>query len=748
MSQTYPLDTTGVNPDNKVVGEEHTITLINDRSFNFIVPTFGPFFATGFKIWKEDGANLLPLVQGVDWQYAFQYTGPSLAWGKPVYGGISFIDTLFEGKVIIDYQNVGGDQVLDLPAITEVIANIKLNPRVATWEQVTGKPQIFPPNDHPWDFDHLKGTEALSEGLLLISEAITNKAVTSIDAHLMDMDNPHETSKTQVGLGLVSNFPPASAQQAIEGTSADTLLTPATLHATLVDLGILQFSADFKTFQEHIHKEGNVHNMNKSHIGLGLVENLAVATTADILARKKVRKYVTMEGLIDFINLYGCQPIDNPEIDYPPKGALLSEYCQDLKRMGVYATGMNGTYEEIIELDAVRCGYVAPRPIQHPPFGTILQTYCIGLDEFALIADGYGGSGQRIFKLNSQTCGATGPSPGTNPAEGTLLGSRCDGTTLVKTVANGTGGSREERENASPSCPGGTTGHPAAGTLLRTQCQGVNQMAIRANGSGGEYAEVMTVNSPDCGYRAPNPPPPPPTQPPYVPPPPQPPEPPPTPKLAIHMTSMGAAVVPIGSCIKSRTTWSGVVPGRSYTIQFFHRQSSSGTWYPYYSPTVRTPTATSETMDLPLCNDGDFPYKMFSFWAQITDNASGESARYDMSAGYTVNRSLSLKINSSSSSVTGNHQNQWNVQVQFTDFATPGAINGGNVSFKMMMSGATNNSGAPMNVKMNSVGAYTANFQSTLAGAGTSQVWVVATFTDFNGNTVTTESNKVTMVLS
>jgi hypothetical protein len=47
---SYALDTTGQLPANLIVGETHTVTAVNDRTYHFIIPTFAPFHANSVRL--------------------------------------------------------------------------------------------------------------------------------------------------------------------------------------------------------------------------------------------------------------------------------------------------------------------------------------------------------------------------------------------------------------------------------------------------------------------------------------------------------------------------------------------------------------------------------------------------------------------------------------------------------------------------------------------------------------------------
>lgn len=501
VQYSYPLDITGTSSVNKVTSEVHTVTAVNNRNYHFLIPVFAPFFAESVKLYKRVGQNLVPLVMGVDWHPALSFMGASFALGKPVYGAISFIDIDFTGEVeITEYQTLGDKYTLDVPTMTEVIANIVFNPRGASWEQITGLQEMFPSVDHPWNFDDLKGQEELIDQMVSIEEAILAAAA---GANALQPPMP---TKNDIGLSLVQNFGPSNTLTGIAGLSNDTVVTPMVLRAVLDNLGLLNMAETLALFQSHNSNRDNPHMLTKQQIDLGLVENLQVATATDIAGRRKVRRYVTLDGLIDYISMYGCKPCEEKDEVYAPADSLLKSYCDGVKKMGVYANGTGGSYEKVMEVNSADCGYLPPAPLPaHPPQGTVLNYYCVAGDRYATYADGYGGSFTRLLQVNSTDCGYTGapPTGPTNPAAGTLLSQRCEGTTLVKVLANGTGGSYDQRTENSSQCT--TTSYPPNGQLISTFCAGTTLKGTYANGTGGTYEGVVEMNSAGCGYTAPTP---------------------------------------------------------------------------------------------------------------------------------------------------------------------------------------------------------------------------------------------------
>lgn len=456
MPYAYDLDTTGVKPENLIENERHTVTSANDKDYTFIIPVAAPFFSESVKLYLEEGTNLTLLTEGVDYGFSLHFQSASKAIAKPIYAGISFFRELSSAQILVTYQTVGGEWTLDQAKMSETLANIIYNPRGLTWEEVTNIQKLFPPVAHIWDYRNMVGQEGPTKALNDIAQAIASKPQSQGQAQT-------PVTKTTIGLGRVENYPPASVQETIAGTKDDAVITPAALKAALQALGLLECSDNIKALSDHIKDKNNPHQTTADSVGLGYVENLPVATAGDILAKRQVRKYLTLDMFFQFKHLYGCTP-GKDEAAFAPKGALAATYCTpSFINMGVYHNGQGGTYEEVIELDSKRCGYREPPKVQNPTRGSILDRFCDQLgDLWGYVADGNGNATTQLLQKQSSECNkAPTPQPGPNyPAAGTFIRKECKGKDLYHIVADGKGGEKEEFKQSNSADCGGATPPP------------------------------------------------------------------------------------------------------------------------------------------------------------------------------------------------------------------------------------------------------------------------------------------------
>jgi hypothetical protein len=174
------------------------------------------------------------LVEGVDYFLVLPYEAATRSIGIPVYGGISLNNSLTNGIISLDYQTIGGDWVSDRDQSLTVIYEKMYNPRTTYWDVVTSKPYEFPPINHDLEIKDTFGQDELIQAVNNIAESLLDgsKSLTIV-THISDLENPHNVTKEQLGIGNVENCGVATSTEVSEGTSTNTLVTPATLTVKL-----------------------------------------------------------------------------------------------------------------------------------------------------------------------------------------------------------------------------------------------------------------------------------------------------------------------------------------------------------------------------------------------------------------------------------------------------------------------------------------------------------------------------------
>lgn len=224
----YPFDPTGLLESNHIVDEQHAVTDANFRDYYFVVPKFSPFFAQSIVVKHYNLDEVRELVPDVDYYPALQFVGATRSLTQAVYGAITLNSTIKSGIVSIEYRTVGGPWIADRNYVLERLAEKIYNPRLTLWETVTNVQEVFPPIDHNQAYGDMLGQRELIESIdklrdKMVESRQNNQAV----KHFIRTDNPHKVTKTQVGLSLVQNFSPASAQDTLRGQAQNLYVTPA-----------------------------------------------------------------------------------------------------------------------------------------------------------------------------------------------------------------------------------------------------------------------------------------------------------------------------------------------------------------------------------------------------------------------------------------------------------------------------------------------------------------------------------------
>ena len=303
---TYPLDETGQSPNNLVLGESHDLTTLTNRAF---VPNHGPFYTRNLVV-RQQGTGFV-LEPELHYKAAQLFSEATLKTGMEICSVIVIVDDTLGTQFSIDYQVLGGDYSASVYAIEQMIATLDLDARPITWGSILGKPTAFPPASHLHDLGDLYGFEYFVAALEGIRQAILtgdaasheeiyayidqrdNTIIASIqgfldllDDHTSDLNNPHQVTKTQVGLGLVQNYPQANSEESRLGFAQDRYMTPfGTRQAIIYQV--------LNPFQIHANNMVNPHQTTKAQVGLSEVQNFPIATLAEALAGVSTTSYLT-----------------------------------------------------------------------------------------------------------------------------------------------------------------------------------------------------------------------------------------------------------------------------------------------------------------------------------------------------------------------------------------------------------------------------------------------------------------------
>lgn len=328
----YPLDPTGINPNNKIIGEEHDLGAGINRA---IVPNYSAFYSASMVVYAEDRVE--PLIPNQHFIAAQLHADATAALDREVCMAVVIIDQSIMGKVRLEYQTVGGEFSVSVDALRQAIEDEDLDDRTVSWGDIIARPSAYPPAPHLHDIGDLYGFEYVVEALealraaILIGDEATHEEIrqwvryedsllrdriaetnVNLNTHIQDKTNPHAVTKAQVGLGNVLNYGVAQTADMVAATSNALYTTPIRVRDAINEHAI-------KPLNAHIARTDNPHAVTKAQVGLGLVANYNVASQADMIAGTSPSLYTTPILVKQAIDEHALKPlnahtarVDNP----------------------------------------------------------------------------------------------------------------------------------------------------------------------------------------------------------------------------------------------------------------------------------------------------------------------------------------------------------------------------------------------------------------------------------------------------
>ena len=160
------LDITGLNVNNRIINEPHTLSGATYRS---ISPTLGPFFGESLQV--RDGVTLLS--RGTDYQIVELHQEATLRYGKEISSVILVISPSVSSTVTVTYQALGGHYAYSDDSIANVYEAVINDNRPVGWSNIFNKPTEYPPTIHRHLLDDVFGFEPVVDVLERIKRAIT-----------------------------------------------------------------------------------------------------------------------------------------------------------------------------------------------------------------------------------------------------------------------------------------------------------------------------------------------------------------------------------------------------------------------------------------------------------------------------------------------------------------------------------------------------------------------------------------------
>lgn len=322
----YPYDKTAAAVTNLVVAEPHEVGVQLNR---MVAPNAGPYYSDTMVV--VNPATGKELVRGTDWKPQIPYIEASDTTERPVSNLVLILNPDIT-SVNITYQVPGGPFSTYIDAIVKLINQLQQDDRDVAWDNIIGKPVSFNPKPHlhyaptdlygleyeilaleeilraiqmgdvashdvlyqyienlrQWVKDELaKRDDQIADIYVQIERldkridqviADLQKLRDDLTAHIQDKNNPHATTKGQVGLGLVNNYATATNNDMTVGTATNLYVTPANVAFAISS----QWTNIGKPYVDaHINNKSNPHAVTAAQVGLGSVANYRMANDAE-----------------------------------------------------------------------------------------------------------------------------------------------------------------------------------------------------------------------------------------------------------------------------------------------------------------------------------------------------------------------------------------------------------------------------------------------------------------------------------
>ena len=224
----YDEDLYCSNPSNLITNEVQTLQTPGLDDYYFIIPFAAPFYVETLELRNHTNGQLY--VEGTDYVIGHYFVDAMDSLKRPIAGSIRFLKKSISGQARIKYHTVGGQWGLNENAILAELSNKQLNPITRSWEQIEGLPARFPSIAHDQQVNQLIGSEDINQSIQDIAATIEAAAAGTSQSHIDDMNNPHGVNKTQVGLSQVQNLPLATLAQALNSNFAAGYSTPQSVY--------------------------------------------------------------------------------------------------------------------------------------------------------------------------------------------------------------------------------------------------------------------------------------------------------------------------------------------------------------------------------------------------------------------------------------------------------------------------------------------------------------------------------------
>lgn len=530
----YGLDPTGINPDNLVALEPHTLA---HRRIRAIAPVEGAFFGDSLAI--RDNTSGQILTKGIHYVPQEYYRTPSELYGKAIYGIVLIIDPSISSDVSITYQVLGGIYNGKTETLKHLLEQYRDDGSELEFYDVVGRPDAYDPTPHFMSlsegvhFEYLVFQLERIRNAILWSDSVTYQDIYTyiqnllrdIDARLVQSmdkfitpmlyDFRRNFTKAYIGLDLVDNLRTATQEEGARAALPETKINDFSVRRFIALEALVAFKD--KLYEYMVSKEetnlGRIQAVFKDPRKQSIL-NMVNGATVSFLSKAEA---VSSGGFDP--NAYPPGIPENMRITIVKltnnrnnRGGLFLAYYNDGSQawMGRSATGtlteefswkkflftediqsfidllsshiQNTNNPHLTTKDQVGLGRVENLPVI-----TREEILCLQSTRKYMTFDAF------LLFMKAFMIGKNGSAADPGDESGEPL----DNCQIIYCPCSPCGcGGDDGGSPPSPTPPP----CPAYGTLQNWVCRGFDKIGIYNNGTCGTYESVMGTNSPECGY--------------------------------------------------------------------------------------------------------------------------------------------------------------------------------------------------------------------------------------------------------
>lgn len=198
----FNVDLTGVNPNNRVEGELHTLPVKTNRS---VATTYGPYYSDTLEVF--DATTGVKLTKDIHYKCLDVVGLPTAQSGKEICTVLVITSPGVSSNIRLNYQALGGGYERTFEAIKLLMDNLMSDTRPVSWPNILNRPSTFDPSHHlhrvgdAIGFEYMVSElERLKSAVLLGDEIAHMEILTYIDVSISGLKQLIDDSQNTVTL--------------------------------------------------------------------------------------------------------------------------------------------------------------------------------------------------------------------------------------------------------------------------------------------------------------------------------------------------------------------------------------------------------------------------------------------------------------------------------------------------------------------------------------------------------------------